>query len=65
MAYGMNIVTAQPAAVTSKLESQGIPCTVWNLGGITSGPVKVELGFESQADLDAAKSILALEPALA
>lgn len=61
MAYGINIVTPQLAAVTSKLESQGIPCTIWNLPGITSGPVEVELGFESKEDLEAAKSILALE----
>lgn len=66
MAYGINIVTEQPAAVTSKLEAQGIPCTVWNLGAYaTCGPVEVELGFESESDLKAAKSILALEPVAA
>jgi hypothetical protein len=65
MAFSMNIVTPNPAAVTSNLESQGIPCTIWNLGVCGSGPVEVELGFESQEDLEAAKNILAPAPALA
>lgn len=61
MPFGINITTDKPAALTSNLEQQGIPCTIWNPSACSaSGPVELQLGFESQQDLMAAKNILGL-----
>jgi hypothetical protein len=65
MSFGIKITTDKPAALTSSLQQQGIACTVWNPSlGSMSGPVELELGFESQHDLMAAKNILGLSDQL-
>lgn len=61
MPFGINFVTDTPAAVTSNLEEHGIACTIWNPSACSaSSPVELQLGFESQQDLMAAKTILGI-----
>lgn len=61
MPFGINIVTDTPAALTANLEQHGIACTIWNPSACSaSSPVELQLGFESQQDLMAAKNILGI-----
>jgi hypothetical protein len=64
MAFGINVVTNNAAALTSKLEAHGIHCIFWNPEACLSNrEVEAQLGFASKQDQMAARNILGLAAA--